>query len=589
MMNYEKSEVNRYTFHSVSVANDTINHPSLQHFQVNSCNTFQHFPVYPNVLPTNYQPMSKFPVHHVSSPPSTQNSPKTSNIKWKINKKPSIKTQCFRLKPIAFNKSLSHETSLSSSPLSNRCNFPIVQDTQNNAETNSIYPSIEMKKYSTSAISTTRNYLTVYQYEINDQHIRWDYETGLVHLTGMWKASLAASSDPNVVNAALSSYNMKADIVKLLESTPKSFQPYIKRIRGGFLKIQGTWLPYSLAKMLAKKFCYHIRYKLVPIFGNDFPENCLKPNERGFGELKFDRISPTEELNLKESLSHLPKDTGTSADHSHERHKPRNLGPHRSKSDPHYNFTVAPTLNSSNIQKSLSVTEFPPPTVFPASRNDDHKEYLLIPYSNTGVQWAPLFHAPSASLIRKESQSQCPLESASPKTITLPLPQQQQQQQQQQLPPMSSLTADFINKTQLPPINTTTPYSPAESIMSNSHRTSLGSGDLTSETSPPTTTNNYEDMMDIVNACKCLQSFRIKNCINYTTKSVLHQKTRNLVPGITDPRNHDTTTNNNPLPDNCTASLPPIVELYATKYSRLSNARHHTPKPPSLSVNDLLT
>jgi len=585
MMNCENAEAHRYTFQSLSLANDTTTPSPLQQFQVNS---FQNFPVYTNVLPTNYQPMSKFPIHQVPSPTSNQSSPQSSNFRWKIKK--ANKTHCFRLKPIAFNKSLSNEISLTSSPLSNKCNFPIVQPTQDNAETNSIYPSIEMKKYSTSAISTTRNYLTVYQYEINDQHIRWDYETGLVHLTGMWKASLAASSDPNVANAALSSYNMKADIVKLLESTPKSFQPYIKRIRGGFLKIQGTWLPYSLAKMLARKFCYHIRYKLVPIFGNDFPEHCLKPDEKGFGELKFDQISPGEEINLKESLSHLPKDTGISVEHCHDRQKVRNVGPCRSKSDPNYNFSVSTTslsTSDSDSQKSLSIAEFPPTGVFPTPRTEEYKEYK--PYSNIDVQWTPPFHTPSTNKIRKESLSQCPIESASPKTIMLPLPQKQQQQQQ--LPLVSSLNLNFNYKAQLPPINTTTPYSPVESIMSNSNRPSRGSRDLTSETSPPiTNNNNYEDMMDIVNACKCLQSFRIKNSINYTTKKDLQHETRKLVPllGITDPRNPDTTTNDTTEADSCTALLPPIVELYATRYSRLSNARHQ-PKPASLSVNDLLT
>ena len=95
--------------------------------------------------------------------------------------------------------------------------------------------------------------------------------------------------------------HMKADIVKLLESTPKEYQHYIKRIRGGFLKIQGTWLPYKLCKILARRFCYHIRYSLIPLFGADFPNSCLKPNARGFGELKLDDLH-----NFGESALPLP-------------------------------------------------------------------------------------------------------------------------------------------------------------------------------------------------------------------------------------------------------------------------------------------
>ncbi|CAI5756469.1 unnamed protein product [Candida verbasci] len=147
-----------------------------------------------------------------------------------------------------------------------------------------IYPQIEIKKYSTSAIDPNRTYLTAYEYKLNDQWVVWDFETGFVHLTGIWKASLQNNSES-------STSSMKADIVKLSESTPKEFQPYIKRIRGGFLKIQGTWLPFKLCKILARRFCYNIRYELIPIFGKQFPDLCLKPGEPGFGELKLDDLA----------------------------------------------------------------------------------------------------------------------------------------------------------------------------------------------------------------------------------------------------------------------------------------------------------
>ncbi|KAK6465314.1 hypothetical protein DFJ63DRAFT_310410 [Scheffersomyces coipomensis] len=153
-----------------------------------------------------------------------------------------------------------------------------------------IYPLIEVKKYSTSAIDPIRNYLTVYEYHINDHWIIWDYETGFVHLTGIWKAALVASNNYMNANYGSTSSNLKADIVKLLESCPKEYHQFIKRIRGGFLKIQGTWLPYKLCRILARRFCYFIRFDLIPIFGNDFPEYCLTPNDRGFGELKLNEL-----------------------------------------------------------------------------------------------------------------------------------------------------------------------------------------------------------------------------------------------------------------------------------------------------------
>lgn len=162
----------------------------------------------------------------------------------------------------------------------------------------STYGNVQMKKYATSAINPIRNYLTVYEYSINNSTVIWDYETGFVHLTGIWKA--AENNNPSDLDYRSKEAKSKADIVKLLDSTPKKYQGYIKRIRGGFLKIQGTWLPYSLCKILARRFCYYIRYELIPIFGNDFPDSCLHPTDEKFGSLKFDDLNDGDIDNDKE-------------------------------------------------------------------------------------------------------------------------------------------------------------------------------------------------------------------------------------------------------------------------------------------------
>ena len=78
--------------------------------------------------------------------------------------------------------------------LCNKVNFPVHQlsldiPQGNISSLQSIYPQIETKKYSTSAIDPLRNYVTVFEYNINNHWIIWDYETGFVHLTGIWKAS----------------------------------------------------------------------------------------------------------------------------------------------------------------------------------------------------------------------------------------------------------------------------------------------------------------------------------------------------------------------------------------------------------------
>lgn len=135
------------------------------------------------------------------------------------------------------------------------------------------HQDIVLKKYATSV--DERNFLTVYEYMINDQWIIWDYYTGYVHLTGLWKAI----------------GHSKADIVKLLDNSP-DLEPVIRRVRGGFLKIQGTWVPFEIARALASRTCYFIRYALIPIFGEAFPDSCLRPHEPGFGQLQLTLVDP---------------------------------------------------------------------------------------------------------------------------------------------------------------------------------------------------------------------------------------------------------------------------------------------------------
>jgi len=62
----------------------------------------------------------------------------------------------------------------------------------------------------------------------------------------------------------------------------------IHRIRGGYIKIQGTWIPMEIAKLLCIKFCFPIRYLLVPIFGPDFPDHCATwflENQKNFNQM----------------------------------------------------------------------------------------------------------------------------------------------------------------------------------------------------------------------------------------------------------------------------------------------------------------
>ena len=44
----------------------------------------------------------------------------------------------------------------------------------------------------------------------------------------------------------------------------------------------GYWVPFEAAKAVAAKFCWHIRYVLVPVFGPDFISMCTRPEDSGF-------------------------------------------------------------------------------------------------------------------------------------------------------------------------------------------------------------------------------------------------------------------------------------------------------------------
>jgi hypothetical protein len=47
-------------------------------------------------------------------------------------------------------------------------------------------------------------------------------------------------------------------------------------------------MPYQAAKAVAATFCYHIRWALTPVFGNDFPSMCLTPKAPTFAKFYID-------------------------------------------------------------------------------------------------------------------------------------------------------------------------------------------------------------------------------------------------------------------------------------------------------------
>lgn len=47
-------------------------------------------------------------------------------------------------------------------------------------------------------------------------------------------------------------------------------------------------MPYHAARAVAATFCWDIRWALTPVFGNDFPNGCRRPNDPSFANFKID-------------------------------------------------------------------------------------------------------------------------------------------------------------------------------------------------------------------------------------------------------------------------------------------------------------
>lgn len=219
-----------------------------------------------------------------------------------------------------------------------------------------------------------------------------DCETGMVHFTGIWKAL----------------GHTKADVVKLVESDP-TIAPYLRKVRGGYLKIQGTWLPFDTARTLARRVAWQVRYDLIPLFGPEFPDTCLGPGEPGFGQLLLSAPKPRGRRGKKaaaalsgESRKNTPLgpqiihpgsgltytysggDPSAPRDPSHSQYRAQGLGP-----APGYANPAQARYSPYNRPPSHGVTQLDPlPSLLPpnqgrsASVHQSHDIYGTYPHSS---------------------------------------------------------------------------------------------------------------------------------------------------------------------------------------------------------------
>ncbi|KAL4963055.1 putative APSES transcription factor Xbp1 [Aspergillus stella-maris] len=125
---------------------------------------------------------------------------------------------------------------------------------------------------------TARGSFEVFQYtfqlpgEDKQWTVMWDYNIGLVRITHLFKCNDYSKTTP----------------AKMLNQNP-GLRDICHSITGGALAAQGYWMPYEAAKAVASTFCWKIRFALTPIFGTDFPNTCIPPNDRSrFGRMIID-------------------------------------------------------------------------------------------------------------------------------------------------------------------------------------------------------------------------------------------------------------------------------------------------------------
>ncbi|KAJ0413949.1 hypothetical protein BJY00DRAFT_321498 [Aspergillus carlsbadensis] len=102
--------------------------------------------------------------------------------------------------------------------------------------------------------------------------VMWDYNIGLVRTTHLFKCNDYSKTTP----------------AKMLNQNP-GLRDICHSITGGALAAQGYWMPFEAAKAVSATFCWKIRYALTPLFGTDFPDLCVHPNDRSrFGRMIID-------------------------------------------------------------------------------------------------------------------------------------------------------------------------------------------------------------------------------------------------------------------------------------------------------------
>ncbi|KUI57440.1 Transcriptional repressor XBP1 [Cytospora mali] len=153
---------------------------------------------------------------------------------------------------------------------------------------------------------TGRESFEVFQYifkcpgDDTEYTVMWDYNVGLVRMTPFFKCCKYSKTMP----------------AKMLNMNP-GLRDITHSITGGSIMAQGYWMPFACAKAVCATFCGAIAGALIPIFGPDFPSQCVSPGSPEHGRMAIDPAVVAESAREAEMFRRMYVNSNAVASNSH--------------------------------------------------------------------------------------------------------------------------------------------------------------------------------------------------------------------------------------------------------------------------------
>ncbi|KAK4236641.1 hypothetical protein C8A03DRAFT_35432 [Achaetomium macrosporum] len=195
-------------------------------------------------------------------------------------------------------------------------------------------------------IKTGREGFEVFHYDFkfdgDDFTVMWDYNVGLVRMTPFFKCRGFPKTTP----------------AKMLNQNP-GLKDITHSITGGSIKAQGYWMPFSCAKAVCATFCHKFAGALIPLFGPQFPYECIPEKAPG-----YDRMIINQDIvnRAKREAAAL-------------------FGPRLALPSPRPSRSISPQLS----QRPARIPE----TAY-AHHNDHDRRLLLSPCTDTDTEYHPV-------------------------------------------------------------------------------------------------------------------------------------------------------------------------------------------------------